>query len=155
MANIGRQKPLEVMTSHLSKAEIEERKASELKVEKLTKIPSCPAYLTVDQKKIFKKICKMLIDVNLLTSLDIDTIARYCVLQDTFIQLNKQINEDSSLLLNDKILNKQIKLSKEIQVLSNVLCLNPIARAKIVVNKVEEKKEESKFSKFLGCDDDE
>ena len=155
MANIGRQKPLEVMTSHLTKAEIEERKNTELQVEKLTKVPVCPNYLNTEQKKIFKKICKMLIDVNLMTNLDIDTVVRYAILNDMYVQITKQMNENPELLLDDKLLNKHLKLSKEIQVLANTLCLNPIARAKIVVNKVETEKKENKFSKFLGSGNNE
>ena len=141
--------PLELQRKHLTKAEIEEKKNSQLKVDKLTKIPQSPSYLNEEQKKIFKKTCKMLIDANLLTAMDIDTIARYAIVTDMYIQLTKKINEDSDLLLDDKIVNKQLKLFKECDSLSNLLCLNIISRNKIVVNNVETEKKENKFTKFI------
>ena len=159
MANV-KHTPIELQKKHYTKSELEERKNTTLQVDKLTKCPQAPSYLNEEQKKIFKKVAKQLIEANLMTVLDIDTVARYSILQDSFIQLNKQISEEPTLLLDDKILNKQIKLSKEIQTLSNVLCLNIVARSKVVVNNIEkevEKKPEpiNKFSVFLGCDDDE
>ncbi len=154
MANIGRQKPLEVMTSHLTKAEIEDRKNSELKVDKLTKVPQSPSYLNDEQKKIFKKTCKMLIDANLLTSMDIDTIARYSIVTYMYIELTKRMNDNPELILDDKLVNKQLKLFKECDTLSNLLCLNVISRSKIVVNKVEKEVKENKFAKFIKSVDD-
>ena len=144
--------PLELQRKHLTKAEIEQRKNSELQTEKLTKVPKVPSYLNEEARKIFKKTCKMLISVNILTELDIDTIARYSIVTDMYIKLTEQMNENPSLLLDDKLLNKQIKLFKEANTLSNVLCLNIVARSKLVVDKVEEKKPENKFSKFIKKD---
>lgn len=147
--------PLELQKKHLTKAEIEERKNTELKVNLLTKVPKVPSYLNEEARKIFKKTCKMLIEVNLLTELDIDIIARYSIVTDMYIKLTKQINDNPELLLDDKIVNKQMKLFKESDTLSNLLCLNVVARAKIVVNNnVEEKKPENKFLKFVVKDSD-
>lgn len=154
MANIGKQRPTELLQGHWSKAQLEERKNSELQVEKLKEIPKPPTYLSKEQKAIYKKTCQILIDVNLLTNMDIDIVIRYAIVQDMYIQLTKKINSDPELLLDDKIINKQMRLFKEADTISNLLCLNIIARNKIVVNK-EEKEEINKFSKFVRCDDDE
>ncbi len=147
MANIGRQKPLELMTSHLTKAEIEERKNSELQTEKLKKVPKVPNYLSESQKKIFKKVCKQLIEVQLLTILDVDTVARYSVALDLYTQITEKINNNPELLLDNKVMNTQVKLYKQCNELSNLLCLNIISRNKVVVNNIE--KEENKFLKFV------
>ena len=146
--------PLELQKKHLTKAEIEERKNRELQTEKLTKCPSAPNYLNDNQKKIFKKVCKQLIDVKLLTILDIDTVARYSIALDLYQDITEQINNNRELLLNNKIINTQSKLHKQLSELSNALCLNIVARSKLIVdNTSKEVPKENKFNRFIKQDD--
>ena len=145
--------PLELQKKHLTKAEIEQKRNSELKVEKLTKVPSCPSYLNDNQKKIFKKIAKQLIEVNILTALDIDTVARYAIASDLYQEITERINSNMELLLDSKIMNTQSKLHKQLSELSNALCLNIVARSKLIVdNTSKEVPKENKFSKFIKSD---
>ena len=145
--------PLELQRKHLTKVEIEERKNRELKTEKLTKVPSCPSYLNDNQKKIFKKVCKQLIEVNILTALDVDTVARYAIASDLYQEITERINNNMELLLDSKIMNTQSKLHKQLSELSNALCLNIVARSKIVVdNTSKEVPVQNKFSKFIRSD---
>ena len=158
MANV-RHTPIELQKKHYTKAELEEKKNTTLQVDKLTKCPPVPQYLNENQKKIFKKVAKQLIEVNLLTSLDIDVIARYAIAQDYYTTLTIKINENPELLLDDKLLNKQLRLFKQLNELSNMLCLNIVARSKISVNNIEkevivEEKPANKFLKFVKNGDD-
>ena len=152
--HIGNQKPTEALKGHWTKAQLEERKSKELQVKKLTKSPSPPQYLNDNQKKIFKKTCKQLIEAGLLTELDIDTVVQYSISLDMYIQITEMINSDSKLLLDTKLLNKQLKLLDECRKCQNLLCLNVISRSKIVVNNVEKEVKENKFNKFIKSVDD-
>ena len=151
--HVGNQKPAELLSGHWTKAQLEERKNRELKTEKLTKVPNCPSYLNDNQRKIFKKVCKQLIEVNILTALDIDTVARYAIASDLYQEITERINSNMELLLDSKIINTQNKLHKQLSELSNALCLNIVARSKLIVdNTSKEVPKENKFSKFIKSD---
>ena len=59
---------------HLTKAEIKERRNSEIKVPHDKVKP--PEYLNKSQKKQFDEISKGLIDLKIMTNLDCDALAR-------------------------------------------------------------------------------
>lgn len=146
--------PIELLqakgNSHKTKAEIEERKESEIKVDKLTTTPKAPSHLNKNQKKIYKQVCRQLINIDLLTVLDIDTVVQYAISYDLYTELTKMINNDIQLLLDSKIVTQQIKMLEQCRKCANSLCMNISSRAKIVIpqnNKPKEK--EDKFSKFV------
>lgn len=83
----GKRRPMEVNISvveggkgkHWTKAEIESRKNSELKLPK-PKALKPPAWLSDPAKKLFKSYAKQLLEfpVGVISALDVGTLARYC-----------------------------------------------------------------------------
>ena len=71
--------------SHLTKAEIEERQNGELEVPFLDVKP--PEYLTGEKQiEKFNYIAKMLLALEIFTELDVDTLARYIMSEQLYLQ---------------------------------------------------------------------
>ena len=76
---------------HLTKKEIDERRDSELKVPFIDVSP--PSYLTAKQKKEFRVIADQLLQLNIMTELDIDVLAQYCIAKDLYLEYSEQIKQ--------------------------------------------------------------
>ncbi|WWU66125.1 phage terminase small subunit P27 family [Clostridium baratii] len=74
---------------HLSKAEIEERKNTEIKAKNDKVKP--PNYLSKNLKKEFKNISKELIEIGIMTNLDIDCLARFLISQNEYLKITKAV----------------------------------------------------------------
>lgn len=74
---------------HLTKAEIEARKNSEV-VAPNDKVKP-PSYLTADQKKRFRKLAKELLEIKLIANVDCDALARLLIAQEQYIEITEQI----------------------------------------------------------------
>ena len=133
---------------HLTKAEIEERKSMEVKA-KADNVKA-PAYLPADLKKEFNKIAKELLQIEIMSNLDVDSLARFIIARKLYIELStKLLNNPEILLEDDKILNQQDKLFKQCRSAATDLGLTISSRCKLVIPKKEENKVENKFAKFM------
>lgn len=96
----GQRQPIELVVAkgkkHLTKAEIEERKRTEVKApaDKVT----APPYLTPEQKKKFKKIVKELRAVDLVSNLDVDALARLVIAMDRYVAITEELNRQPLML---------------------------------------------------------
>lgn len=96
----GQRQPIELLQAkgkkHLTKAEIEERKRTEVKApaDKVT----APTYLTPEQKKKFKKIVKELRAVDLVSNLDVDALARLIIAMDRYVAVTEELNRQPLML---------------------------------------------------------
>lgn len=135
---------------HLTKAEIKQRRESEIKP-----IPDniiAPSYLTKKQKDEFYKIAGQLEDLKILGETDVDALARYIIANDFYITAVKKMR--SKAIRDDHMLfgawsNLQEKYFKQCRASANDLGLSISSRCKLVVPKVnEEKPKENKFKKF-------
>lgn len=137
----------------MTKAEIEERKSTEVKVDLVeVKIPN---YLTAKQKQEYENYANKLKHVKILTELDEEALARYVVTADEYLKIDKllqkelkkkEINIDSInaiQLLHNRALS-------QIRALASDLGLTPTSRAKLVIPKEPEKIKDNKFSKFAN-----
>jgi P27 family predicted phage terminase small subunit len=131
---------------HLTKEEIAKRKSSEVKAP-ADKVKA-PSYLPDDLKKEFRKLARELIDIEIMTNLDIDALARFIISRKMYLELTKQIFEDTELLLDKDTIGIQDKLFKQCRAAASDLGLTISSRCKLVVPKKEEPKKESKFAKF-------
>lgn len=121
---------------HLTEAEYEERKASELQVPFTDVKP--PTYLDPKQKKEFNKIAAMLTALNIFTELDVDALGRYIISRELYLKFTKQLEE---LLENSEADIRDIgaaqaaqdKAFRQCVTSANELCLNVSSRAKIVI----------------------
>lgn len=134
---------------HYTKQELEDKKNSEIKSPLLKKIPVAPSYLNDEQKKIFKKIAKQLIETEILTALDIDSLAKYCILQYQYEFLTLKSNENPMLLLDKNFMSQYAKIQDQQLKLAKELCLTINSRSKVSVVKIETPKNQNKFDDFL------
>ena len=105
MAGGKKREPIDLIIAkgrkHLTKQEIEERRAKELKVP-FTEVEP-PSYLTAKQKKEFCAIAEQLMLLNIMTELDVDVLAQYCIAESLYLEYSEQLK---------KILSKKNALDK-------------------------------------------
>lgn len=131
---------------HLTKEEIEQRKNEEVKAN--TDNIIAPSYLNKKQKERFNYLAEELKEAKIISNLDVESLARYVVLEEQYNNIVKKINKLDILSEDyDKLLIKQTKVFSMLDKLNNQLCLNIIARCKVSVQKYEEKPK-NKFEKF-------
>lgn len=125
--------------SHLSKEEIRNRKEEEIKVDS-DKVKA-PSYLPPDLKREFNKIAKDLLEVGLITNLDVDTLARYVQSKKLYLELTNKLLENPNIMIEEKdILIQQDKLFKQCRQTATDLGLTITSRCKIVLPKTKEEK---------------
>lgn len=147
----GQRQPIELVIAsgkkHLTKAEIEARRASE--IGPLAGSLDPPAYLTKKQKDEFKKIAAQLSELKIMGETDVDALARYVVAQTFYINAvkklrSKEVRDDPELL--DQWLKIQEKFFKQARSSATDLGLTISSRCKLVVPATE--KTETKANKF-------
>ena len=140
---------------HLTKEEIEQRKAGEIKP--IIDGISPPDYLLKDQKEEFIKTADQLKKLKIMGETDVDTLARYVVANSLYIKTVKKIRKPS--VINDpaefdfytRILDKYFKMCRNC---ANDLGLTITSRTKLVVPEPPKPKS-NKFDKFKkGPNDD-
>ena len=134
---------------NLSKAEIEKRRAEELKVPFKDIQP--PSYLPDSLKDEFNEISDQLLTLNIMTELDEDTLARYLLAKQQYLQLTLQLNK--AMRENDidrmvKLQNMQDKAFKQCRSGASDLGLTITSRARLVVPQTEAPKTNKFISKF-------
>lgn len=120
--------------SHLTKAEIEERKEQELNVP-FTNVKA-PSYLNKDQKKKFKDISDKLVKLGIMTELDVDCLARYILSQDLYILYTSKMSElieNNEIIALKDIQIMQDKAFRQAQASAGALGLTITSRCKIVI----------------------
>lgn len=132
---------------HLTKKEIEERKNSEVKANANKVEP--PSYLPNKLKKEFNRISQELLDINIMSNLDCEALARFIVSEYNYQKVTKKLLKTG--VDNEKyidLLLMQEKLFKMCRQSASDLGLTISSRCKLVVPKKEEKPK-NKFSKFM------
>lgn len=152
---MGRDKlPIEIVKArgakHLSKAEIAERTAREIKP--IADNIEAPAYLTKKQKNEFYRIADQLKRLKIMGETDADALARYIIANDFYINTVKQMRKKE--ILSDPILFEswakiQNKYFKQCQESARDLGLTISSRCKLVVPETgDDTPKENKFRKF-------
>lgn len=158
---------------HFTKQEIEERKASELKPQ-TDKAIKPPSYLTQDLKKEFKRIAKDLVDIGIMSNLDVDSLARFLQVRKMYLEVTNELLNQSPVITIEKeikdeyeetidtelvripndtyseLLNMQNKLFTQCRQSSADLGLTITSRVKLVVPKKEEEKPPTKEEELFG-----
>ena len=149
-------------TKHLTKEEIAERRASEVKP-----CPdgiAAPTYLTAAQKKRFELLAEQLKKINIMGETDVDTLARYVVAQSLYEQAVKDIRvaqraqpkgaEATTALLASwasmmkELDRRQDRYFKQAQTCASTLGLTITARCGLEVPVPTEAPKTNKFAKF-------
>lgn len=147
--------PIEVIVAkgkkHLSKAEIEARRNSELKVD--LKNVEIPEYLSPKLKEEFKEIAVKLLDIGIMTELDEDCLARYLLSKQAYLQYTSMLSKatkDNKIMEMEKLITMQDKAFKQCRATANDLGLTIASRCKLVMPQAKEEPKQNKFSKFGG-----
>ena len=145
---------------HLTKAEIEERRSTEIHTNFVN--VTAPDYLNEKQKEEFYRISKILLDIGIITELDEDCLAHYLISNSNYIDYTKKLNELNTKLLKTRKLEKkkeymsqidlyltyQDRALKQCRACANDLGLSISSRAKLVMPQTKEPPKENKFAKF-------
>ena len=136
---------------NLTKAEIEQRRAQEVKVDFKDVTP--PDYLPAKLKKDFEEIAKKLLAIGIMTELDEDCLAQYLIARSNYLNYTKLLakamrTEDMDAII--KAQRAQDMAFRQSQTAANALGLTISSRCKLVVPHVEVEKPQNKFGKFIG-----
>lgn len=150
----GPRQPIELVIAkgnkHLTKAEIEARRKSEIRPLEGDITP--PAYLTKRQKEEFNRIAGQLQTLKIMGETDIDALARYIVANTFYVNSvkkmrSKEVRDDPELFAS--WLKVQEKLFNQCRASANDLGLTISSRCKLVVPAAEKTEEKpNKFKKF-------
>lgn len=83
---------------HLTKAEIEERREAEARVKPKADKVRCPKWLDSEGRKEWRRICAELKELDLLTNVDVSSLAVYCDLVSKYVAATKDIQERGMIL---------------------------------------------------------
>lgn len=146
--------PIEVLLAngkkHLTKAEIAERRASEVRV--LPGDMDPPEYLTIKQQEEFRTIAKQLQALGIMSETDVDALARYVIANTFYISSvrklrSREVMGDPELF--DSWLKIQERMFKQCRAAASDLGLTISSRCKLVVPSTgKEEEKENKFEKF-------
>lgn len=135
---------------HLTKAEIEARKALEIKVD--FKDVKAPDYLPESLHKEFDEIAGKLLAIGVMTELDEDALARYLLSKQTYLQYTSLLTK--ALKSNrigdaDKLTTMQDKAFKQCRASASDLGLTIASRCRLVLPEGNTPPpKENKFMKF-------
>ncbi|MCC9263412.1 phage terminase small subunit P27 family [Bacillus velezensis] len=148
---------------NLTKQEIEERRAQEVKAPN-DKVKA-PSYLPKDLKREFKKIADELKNIGIMTNLDVDALARFLFAQKQYLEMTEVLLETpiTALVEDDdgnkfEVANKtysdllinQDKLFKQCRQASSDLGLTISSRCKLVIPKKDDGKQKTKEEERFG-----
>ncbi|CEO32959.1 phage terminase small subunit P27 family [Paraclostridium sordellii] len=149
----GKKQPIELVVAngkkHLTKAEIEQRKSTEVKANSDKIKP--PTHLTKEEKKQFKKISKELIDIGIMGNVDCEILAMYV---ESLTEYNKnslelkQLNPRKNYEDYNKIAIEKDRCIKQCRGFASDMGLTISSRCRLVLPKSIEKEKKNKFSKF-------
>ncbi len=112
-----------------------------------------PMYLSDAQMRIFEYITTEMNEASILGNLDVFILSQASIAIDRLQTAERQINEDSELLLVPQFRTARDMYAKEFLRCCNELCLSPQARAKISIA-VANKTPENPLSKLMEDEDD-
>ena len=118
--------------SHISKKEMEEREARELKVPFTDVHP--PEYMTDKQKEEFNRIAEMLLALNVFTELDVDCLARYVLEHELYLAQHSEVRKARKSGNAAKLKEVEVmydKTVRRIRALASDLGLTPTSRMKL------------------------
>ena len=132
---------------HLTKAMIEEREKSEIKVK--PKNLNIPAGLNEDQRELYIETYNDLSEYGLATHLEASVLTRFVKATYEYNNLTKMIENESDPSLYTRLLGVRLRVSDELRKCENDLGMNVFSRMKAAVPP-EGDKEPSKTEQLFG-----
>ena len=147
---------------NLTKSEIEERRSRE--VQPCVDDIAAPSYLTAGQKKRFDKLAGQLMKLRIFGETDVETLARYVVIQENYEQAVKDLRAvqkqrpkgdmatvEAMVAWADMLekLDKRVeRYTKQAQSVASALGLTISSRVKLIVPVKDEAPKVNKFNRF-------
>lgn len=145
---------------HLTKAEIEERRKTEIKTDYIN--VTAPEYLSEEEKQEFNRIAEILLDIGIINELDEDCLARYLIANTNYVNYTKELRtlninltkakkpekKKEILAQIDLYLTYQDRALKQCRACANDLGLSISSRARLVMPPPKDPPKENKFTKF-------
>lgn len=177
----GQRQPTDLVVlkgkKHFTKAEIEARKSNEVNAPSDNVKP--PSYLTLGQRKTFRKLAKELLEIKLISNVDCDALARLIIAQEQYIEITEQIrntplmidvpiyetNKDPDTgeekrvqigerqIVNgerERLMIIQDRCMKQCRQGASDFGMTVSSRCRLVVPKPEQQKPENKFAKYAN-----
>lgn len=149
----GARQPIDLVLArgkkNLTKAEIEMRRAQEIKVNFKNVTP--PDYLPAKLKKDFEEIAAKLLAIGIMTELDEDCLARYLISHNNYLNYTKLLAKAMRTENMDDIIKAQRAQDlafRQCQSAANALGLTISSRCKLVMPEVEVVQPKNKFDRF-------
>ena len=151
-------KPIELIVKqgkwHITKAEIEKRRAEEISFPDDTISP--PPYLTKKQCEEFWKIADQLIALKVMKNLDVDSLAAYIQERDDWIAAVKQLRKKevrADVELFEKASRNVERCRRQMRASATDLGLTITSRGRMVLPEQDKKPPENKFAQFQAVGD--
>lgn len=149
-------KSVATMSKHLTKEQLQARQEQEEKLKGLADKIKPPAYLSKEQKKIFKYIVQELKASGILCNLDIYILTTCSIAIDRLQAIEELINNNIDNLYNKDLMSSKDKYTKDLFRCTSELSLSPQSRAKLGnLNLQTKRNEEDPVKKALKGDDEE
>lgn len=129
-------KPIQLVTGHhLTKEEIKRRTEGAIKPN--TDKIEPPKWFKKAQKEAFNELATQLIQLGILTNLDVDTLTRYIIAHEMYVKVTKELEKyrvtDENLEVISKLTILQDKFLKQARLTGSDLGLSVSSRAKIII----------------------
>lgn len=142
-------KNVNVVSKHLTKEEIENRKKNEEILKGTAEKIKPPTWLNKKQKSIFKFITQELKEAEILSNKDVYILTQGAIIIDRIEELEKAINENFANVYDKSLMVARNSYMRDFFRYCNELCLSPQSRAKIS-NLIKEKTQEDPLLKLLS-----
>ena len=137
---------------HLTKAEIEARRAAEVDAPDDAIAP--PPFLRAKQKKDFRVLAAQLQAAKIMKNLDCEALAAYIVERDMWLQAVKELRQarPDDVSAYETLTKIEDRYRKQMRASAADLGLTISSRCRLVMPKAEETPKENKFARFAGGD---
>ena len=147
-------KAIAAKTAKISKDETEQRLQIEDQLRGKSDKLIPPLYLTESQVEIFNYVLTELDEAKVLGNLDLFALSQLAICVDRIQQIEKQINENTDLILENKFMQSRDRYARDFIRLCNEFCMSPQSRAKLSISTVKPGQEKKKTLMDLLNEDD-
>lgn len=159
----NRREPVELIVAkgnyHIPKDEIEARKATEVKAPSDNIV--APRYLTAKQRERFDGIAEQLKGIDIMSNLDVDTLAMYIQCFDRYLRYNRMVNKVTAKAMSmegmkeysdllTKYENLRDKTIRQCRMCAGDLGLTITSRCRLIIPKAPQAPPANKFMEGFG-----
>jgi P27 family predicted phage terminase small subunit len=152
--------PIALNKKNMSNTERKTREAAEARLRTGSDKVKPPSWLTREAKREFRRLAKMLLDVELVTNLDVDLLAMFANTLVCYREMDAEIREQGLMAtytnkagaentIPNPLLSHRKQLGDQLRMLAAEFGFTPSARAKLALPKPEEK-EPTAFEQMFG-----